>query len=151
MVKRKCGYSVGELWNHREDRAMISLLRLIDWLDTRLEEFIDGERTTGRNEKQTAANVEETVSAAKRVMAILIRNRRLIVSEEKKHYRVPGLLEILLAEKNHVDGALHSARTTLTRLEARLLEARMREKLAAAHNDAISQVRTWTKNRDLSR
>jgi hypothetical protein len=137
MVKRKCGYSVGELWNHREDRAMISLLRLIDWLATRLEELVDGEPMTRRNQEEAVIELEEAVDAAKCVVAILIRNGRLILSEAKKHHCVQGLLEVLLSEKNDVDGALDSARRTLEKLKARLLEARLREKLAAAHDEAI--------------
>lgn len=134
---------------------MNPLLRVIEWLDTGLEQLVEGERTTRRNRKQAVADLEEAKDAAKCVVALLTRNARLILREEKKQRRLQhqGLLEGFLAEKNYVDRALDSARRTLAKLEARLLEARRREQAHDGRREvALAQAELARKTSpDLSR
>jgi len=131
---------------------MNPLARVIEWLDSLLEELVS-------SEPGEPACLEDPVNAARCVVAILIRNARLISREEERHRQAVqaveparrqnhgsvrtqvlkeqhrALLNALDAEKAETDWALDSAQRSLARLEASLLEARQRERLWVARRD----------------
>jgi hypothetical protein len=133
----------------QEDCAMNPLARVIEWLDSLLEELVS-------SEPGEPACLEDAVNAARCVVAILIRNARLISREEEKHGRAiqsghgsvraqllkekhRALLKALEVERAEVDQSLDLAQRSLARLEASLLEARQRERLSAARRE-VAQV-----------